>query len=147
MSQDVYVVVEHLNREIADVTFELLGKGRELASTTGGDLVAVLLHSGMADAIPSLGAANRVISVESAALAEFNPDTWGDALADLVEKKEPKLVLIGNTSTGMDLAAPLSVPKAAVPYLVRLGLYRPSHIRETMLERIIVSELKAGGYL
>ena len=45
------------------------------------------------------------------------------------------------------VAAPLAVPKAAVPYLVRLGLDRPSQIRETMLRRIIVSELKAGGYL
>jgi len=109
MSQDVLVVAEHLKGELADVTFELLGKGRELAEATGGALEVALLGSGMRAAVASLGAADRVVVVDHPLLGDFNPEPWVAALSELVAKKAPRLVLVANTSMGMDLAAALSV--------------------------------------
>jgi len=109
MSQDIFVVAEHLKGELAEVTFELLGKGRELADASGGSLVAVLLGSGAEGLAGELGAADKVLYVEHAALAEFNPEAYGRALTDVVFSQSPRVVLVANTSMGMDLASAVSV--------------------------------------
>ena len=112
MAQDVLVVVEHLKGNIADVTYELLGKGRELASSRGGSLVAALLGSGMEEKAGLLAAADRVALVDHPVLAEFNPEAYTAALGEVVDKTGPELILVANTSMGMDLAAALSVGKS-----------------------------------
>ena len=107
MGNDILVVAEHLKGAISDVTFELLGKGRELATATGGSLHIALLSSGLSS--DGLGAADKVIRVDHDRLGEFNPEAYIVALAAVVEQSSPRLTLIGNTSMGMDLAAALSV--------------------------------------
>ncbi len=109
MSQDIYVVAEHLKGNLDDVTFELLGKGRELADAAGGHLVAVLLGSGIQDLAGQLGAADKVLYMDHAALADFNPEAYAKALSHVLSQNQPKLTLIPNTSMGMDLAAAVSV--------------------------------------
>jgi len=109
MTQDIHVFVEHLKGEVADVTFELLGKGRELASATGGQLVAVLLGSGTDAMVSDLGAADSVLRCDHAALADFNPEPYLATLAGIVASKQPRAVLLPWTSMGMDLGAALSV--------------------------------------
>jgi electron transfer flavoprotein alpha subunit len=108
MAKDILIVTEHLRGEFADVTFELLGKGRELATQVGGTLTAVVLGSGMQDRFGSLGAADRVLSVDHAQLSDFNPESQVAVLAPLIKEVAPRLTLIPNTSMGMDLAAALS---------------------------------------
>ncbi|RMD96094.1 MAG: electron transfer flavoprotein subunit alpha/FixB family protein [Calditrichaeota bacterium] len=109
MSQDIYVVAEHLKGQLDDVTFELLGKGRELASASGGQLVALLFGSGLQDAASQLGAADKVIMVDHPSLADFNPETYATALGHVLAQKPARLTLVANTSMGMDLAAAVSV--------------------------------------
>lgn len=110
MGQDVLVVAEHLKGEIQEVTYELLGKGRELAAATGGALQVALFGSKMEGAAASLGAADKVVYVDHEALADFNPEAAVAVLAGVVDRA--RLTLIANTSMGMDLAAALAVRKA-----------------------------------
>jgi electron transfer flavoprotein alpha subunit len=114
MSQDIFVVAEHIKGKLADVTFEMLGKGKELATAKGGNLVAVLLGNGVKNLAGEMGIANQVISVEHAQLENFNPETYSTALAEVVKAKSPAVTLVANSSMGMDLAAALSV-KANLP--------------------------------
>jgi electron transfer flavoprotein alpha subunit len=116
VSRDVFVVAEHLKGELADVTFELLGKGRELAAASGGELCALLLGNGVSGLASRMGASDRVLYVEHPALAQFNPEAHGRALAEVVSSRSPRIVLVPNTSMGMDLATALSV-KAGLPLL------------------------------
>jgi len=109
MSQDIFVVAEHLKGKLADVTFEMLGKGRELANAKGGNLVTVLLGRGVKDLASEMGLVNQVISVEHANLENFNPETYSTALAEVVKAKAPAVTLVANSSMGMDLAAALSI--------------------------------------
>ncbi|MDZ7361612.1 MAG: electron transfer flavoprotein subunit alpha/FixB family protein [candidate division KSB1 bacterium] len=109
MSQDIFVVAEHLKDKLADVTFEMLSKGRELADAKGGNLTAVLLGNGVKNLAGEMGIANQVIVVEHANLENFNPETYGTALAEVVKAKSPAVTLVANSSMGMDLAAALSV--------------------------------------
>ena len=119
---DVYVVADHLNGTLGDITFEMLGQARGLADQLGGSTVAVLI-GGTEEMIGQLGAASRVITV--AADNNFNPETYSAALRAVVEAKSPRLVMVGNTSAGMDLATTLSVqlelPMAAYCISIEAG--------------------------
>ena len=111
---DVLVMAEQLNGALTDITFEMLAQGKALAGKTGGKL-AVLLVGGTAEMTLQLGAADRVYTV--AGDGNFHPQVHGAALRAVVQAKQPQMVLMGSTSTGMDLAGPLatelSLPLAA----------------------------------
>lgn len=108
MTNDVFVIVEYFKNKISDVTFEMLGKVRELADGLGGKLVSVLLGNGAKDLAAQLGTANSVLYVDDPALAQFSPEAFRRVVTSLVKERQPKLLLMANTSMGMDLAAPLS---------------------------------------
>jgi electron transfer flavoprotein alpha subunit len=108
MSNDVFVLAEHLNGKLADITFEMAGKAKQLAAAFGGKAVAVLLGSGAKALAESVGA-DSALSVDDPALAEFNPEAYGRVLAALIKERSPRVVMMGNTSVGMDLGAGLSV--------------------------------------
>jgi electron transfer flavoprotein alpha subunit len=40
MSNDVFVIAEHMDGKFSDVSFEMVGKAKELASALGGQAVA-----------------------------------------------------------------------------------------------------------
>jgi len=108
MSNNVFVLAEHLNGKLADITFEMAGKAKELAAAFGGQAIAVLLGSDAKALAESVGA-DSVSYVDDPALAEFNPEAYSRVLAALIKERGPRLVMMGNTSVGMDLGAGLSV--------------------------------------
>jgi len=111
MGRDVLVIAEHLTGDLAECTFEMLGAARALASELGGDCVAGLI--GGTDAmVGSLGAAARVVRVDGDGLANFNPESWGAATSAMVDASQPSVVMIANSSMGMDLASALSTAKS-----------------------------------
>ena len=56
MSNDVFILAEHLNGRVAEITFEMAGKARQLAAALGGKTVAVLLGSGLKALAESINA-------------------------------------------------------------------------------------------
>ena len=108
MSGDVFVIAEHRDGAIIDTTYELLGRAKALAGASGGEAVAVLLGSAVAGLAGSLGAAARVIVVDGPGLASFSPSAYQAALVPLVRERQPALVLVANSGSGMDVAAGLS---------------------------------------
>ncbi|MBN2564272.1 MAG: electron transfer flavoprotein subunit alpha [Candidatus Eisenbacteria bacterium] len=116
-STGVWVVAEQRDGEIHDVSYELLGKGRELADARGTELSAVLLGSGLGDAGKSLieRGADVVYVVDNPALAHYLDEPYANAVASLIEKHRPEIVLTGATSVGRSL-----IPRVAIQ--VRTGL-------------------------
>ncbi len=108
MSNDVFVFAEHLKGKFGDITFEMLGKGREIVDALGGKLYAVLIGSQVGELAAQLGKADVVLAMMDPRLAEFNPTSYKHALGELARERTPRLVMIGNTSMGMDLAAGVS---------------------------------------
>ncbi len=108
MANDIAVVVEHLEGKIADISFEMLGKGRELAKASGGHLMALLLGQGVKGLAAELGAADVVVVTEQDALAHYTPEAYRQALAAILRARSPRVTLVANTAMGMDLAAGLS---------------------------------------
>jgi electron transfer flavoprotein alpha subunit len=98
---NVLVIVEQLNGKTADITFEMLGKGCELASALGSELHALVI-GGNAD---GLGLADKVWVMNDGALAHYSPTSHKAALVAALKAQSPQVTLIGNTTRGMDLAA------------------------------------------
>jgi electron transfer flavoprotein alpha subunit len=108
--KNVFALVEHRQGKIRDITYELLTKGRELASQSGGEVTAILLGSGLAgftDSLKSL--AHHIIVVEDEKLKDFNAESYQIVLASIFKEKKDFLFLTGHTASGMDLAPSLSV--------------------------------------
>ncbi len=107
MSQDIFVIVEHLRGQVSDITYVMLAAARELAADSGGSVVGVLLSFNGQDLASNL-AADRVLYLDHPALAEFTSDAYQRALSGLIEHYSPRAVLFGSTSIGSDVASVLS---------------------------------------
>src|SRR5574341_2024354 len=105
MSNNVYVITEHMDGKFSDVSFEMVGKGKELAASFGGEAIAVILGSGVS---ADVFASDSTLYIDDTALAQFNPEAYGKVIEALVKEKSPRVVMFGWTATGMDLAAWLS---------------------------------------
>jgi electron transfer flavoprotein alpha subunit len=106
MANDILVLADHLGGQLSDTTLELVGKAKELAGATGGSAVVALL--GAPDLAGSISGADTVLTVDHPALSDYNPEAWEKALLAICTERQPRLVLIGNSTIGMDLGAGLS---------------------------------------
>jgi electron transfer flavoprotein alpha subunit len=108
MSQhgDVWVFAEVDDGKVADVSLELLGKGRELAGTLGVKLGAVILGHQTRELGRTLFTygADIVYSAEHASLAAYTTLPYARVLTDLVADRKPEIVLYGASPVGRDLA-------------------------------------------
>jgi electron transfer flavoprotein alpha subunit len=107
MKQDIFVIIEHLRGQVAEISYVALAQAAELAKETGGKVCAVLLGNNAAGLAKNL-AADSVLYVDDAALAEFTGDAYNRILAALIKENEPRLVLMGDTTVGADIAGILS---------------------------------------
>ena len=106
MTGDVLVLAEAAGDSFIDPTFELIGKARQLANAWGGRVVGLVLGPSPE---PSVLDADLVLSMDHRNLAAYSPEAHLAALHSVVAGHEPKLVLLANTTRGMDLGAGLSV--------------------------------------
>lgn len=104
----IAVIAEHRKGELAEISLELLACGRKLADDTKVQLHCFLLTEKTEPfkALPL--AADKLLIIQHKLLAEFNPDACLKALIPALKELSPALVLLGNTSSGMDLAGALS---------------------------------------
>jgi electron transfer flavoprotein alpha subunit len=106
----IFVLVEHRQGQIRDITLEMMTKARELAKQTSSELVAVLLGNNSAEHAKILAEyADTVLLVEDPQLENFNAEAYQRVLFTLIREHKPLLTLIGHTSFGVDLAPSLAV--------------------------------------
>lgn len=106
----VFVFVEQVDNMIAGVSYELIGKGLELAATRGSEVTAVLLGQDVQALVPKLAAygAQRVIVVDDPALEPYMTEPYAAAMAAIIEQHKPEIVLVGATAIGRDMAPRVS---------------------------------------
>ena len=111
----VWVVAETLGNTLRPVSLELLGKAVELSAQYGGEVGAVLIGSGLDAHITSLAkhGADVVYQADDARLACYDTDLYAALLSQAIQAYKPKVLLLGSTAIGRDLA-----PRVAA----RLGL-------------------------
>lgn len=98
----IWVYCEFRGGNLASVALELLGVGRRLADARGVQLSAVLIGAGTGDAASKLigHGADIVYRADDPALAYFTDETYGAVLTDLIQQKQPEVVLAGATAIG-----------------------------------------------
>ncbi|MFC1946225.1 electron transfer flavoprotein subunit alpha/FixB family protein [Chloroflexota bacterium] len=108
--RDVWVLAEHHEGRISNVTLELLGKGRELAADLGVQLAAVLLGSNVGQMCPQLisHGADKVFWADDPLLEQYQTGTYADVITQQVRQHKPEIVLVGASFVGRDLAPRLA---------------------------------------
>ncbi len=105
-ASEVWVFVEHSEGKPAPVSWELVGKGKELASALGGRVCSILLGH-QVDAIAKEAfayGADKVYLVDDPLLAHYRTQSYLHGVIQLVKKYHPEIMLLGASTMGRDLA-------------------------------------------
>ena len=113
------VVLEHDRGSMDEAAREALTFGRGLAAQMGAPLHAALIATDDAQMVGEAGAygAEAVYTVVDDVLADFSPEAWGEAAAQLIRRLNPAAVLAGGSERGNEImaqvAARLDLPLVA----------------------------------
>lgn len=101
----VMVYAEMSNGSLHKVSFELLGKARELAAQLKEPVYCVLVGSGVEKAAKELieRGADKVFVYDDPGLAQFRDDPYSDLLMECCNEENPSIFLVGATSIGRSM--------------------------------------------
>ncbi|MBS3942614.1 MAG: electron transfer flavoprotein subunit alpha/FixB family protein [Dethiobacter sp.] len=109
---NVFVLAEHRQGALRDITFEMLRVAPNVAKELGGEVNVLLLGynaEAMAERIAGYGV--KVLVVDDPLFENFNADKYQQALSKLIDTCKPSLVMVGQTAQGVDMAPALAVEK------------------------------------
>ena len=106
----VYVFAQQVDNQLSGIAFELLGKAKDLAKDLNTEVAAVLIGSGVKDLADQLAeyGADKVIVVDDPELKDYRTEPYTHALASVINKYKPEIVLVGATAIGRDLGPRVS---------------------------------------
>lgn len=106
----VMVVGEATEGKLAAITAELLGGGRKLADALGEELSVALIGSGVGNLAQEVIAsgADKVYVVDDPLLKDYQTDANLTVMEKVVKQANPKIVMMGQTAIGRDLAPRLA---------------------------------------
>ncbi|MGD9487740.1 MAG: electron transfer flavoprotein subunit alpha/FixB family protein [Calditrichaceae bacterium] len=105
-SNEVWVFVEQRSGKPADVSFELLSKGRKLADRLKGTLKSVVIGEKMENVAKECFkyGAKEVLLVDHPGLRDYKTMPYSRIMSGLIDEHKPRIVLFGATFIGRDLA-------------------------------------------
>jgi len=125
----ILLVVEYANGKVSKSTWEMVSAARELAHTLPGEspVTALVLGSSLASIAAEIArGVDQVLVADLPALAQYDPELWSAAVAQIATEGEARAVLIGGSRSGREYS-----PRVAVK------------LDAPLLEDVIV--LKAAG--
>lgn len=102
----IAVYVDHVDGEIHPVTYELIGKARELAGKIGHPVYALFMGSNIqekAEEILHYGV-DKVFVYDDPQLDRFKIEPYTAVFQDFIKKNQPTAILTGATTVGRQLA-------------------------------------------
>jgi electron transfer flavoprotein alpha subunit len=107
----VYIFAEQVDNKIGGIAFELVGKAKDLAADLNTEVTAILVGGpeikAKANELAEYGA-DRVIVVSDPVLETYMTEPYTHALAEVINKFKPEIVLVGATPIGRDLGPSVS---------------------------------------
>ena len=106
----VFVFAQQVDNKLNGIAPELVGKGKDLAKDLGTEVTAVLIGSdvmGLTKELAEYGA-DRIIVVDDPELKEYRTEPYAHALAEVIKKYKPEIMLVGATAIGRDLGPRVS---------------------------------------
>jgi electron transfer flavoprotein alpha subunit len=111
----ILIVAEHTGGNLGKATLEMVTAARE--SGREGPITLLVLGQGVADvATEAAAVADQVLVGDLGALAQYNPEVWAAAVAQIAREGEASTVLIGGSRSGREYAPRVAV-KLDAPYL------------------------------
>jgi electron transfer flavoprotein alpha subunit len=109
-NKGILVVGEVAEGKLLPITAELLGAGRRLADELKESLNCILISDKVGDAAKAAVAAgaDKVFVTEDAQLKDYQNDSYMKVMDKAVAEVAPRIVLMGQTSQGRDLAPRLA---------------------------------------
>ena len=102
----ITVYVDHVGGRIHPVTFELIGKARELAAKINHPVYALFIGKDIEDKAEEIlhYGVDKVFVADDPALESFNIETYANVFSRFVNKVQPTALLVGATPVGRQLA-------------------------------------------
>ena len=102
----ILVFCDHFHGKIHNVTFELLGKARELAAVTGQKVMALMIGSCIAEKAEELFCygADEVYVYDHEKLNDFLIEPYANVFYSFIQEIRPSSILVGATNIGRSLA-------------------------------------------
>ena len=109
-NKGILVFAEIAEGEFPSITTELLGCGRKLADELKEDLSCLLASDAVGDLAKEAIAfgADKVYTVEDSTLKRYEADCYMQVADQVIGQVSPRVILLGNTSMGADLAPRLA---------------------------------------
>ena len=109
-SKGIMVYGEIVEGSLSSITTELLGCGRQLADESKEDLLCVLIADQLGEAPQKAVAfgADKVYTAQDPLLKEYQTDSYVTIMEKAVKDISPRILLMGQTSVGRDLAPRLA---------------------------------------
>lgn len=102
----IAVYVDHVDGIIHPVTYELLGKARELAAVTGHPVYALFMGKNISERSRELQhyGADKIFVYDEPELDRFKIEPYTAVFEDFINRIKPSSVLVGATTVGRQLA-------------------------------------------
>ena len=108
----ILVVVEHANGKVSKSTWEMVTAARELARDMGREAptTALVLGSNIAPIAAEIArGVDQVLVADLPALAQYDPEVWSAAVAQIATEGEASVILIGGSRSGREYSPRVAV--------------------------------------
>src|SRR5437588_8098387 len=108
----ILLVVEHANGKVSKSTWEMVTAARELAQNISREapITALVLGSNIAPIAAEIArAVDQVLVADLPALAQYDPELWSAAVAQIATEGEASVILIGGSRSGREYSPRVAV--------------------------------------
>ncbi|MGZ3525232.1 MAG: electron transfer flavoprotein subunit alpha/FixB family protein, partial [Thermodesulfobacteriota bacterium] len=89
MSNEIWIVAEQQEGKVRKVTYELLSAGAGFSKKTGSQVAAILLGSGLQEAVKHLSSfADKIYLVDDPSLKAYTSDAYLTNIAALIKEHQ-----------------------------------------------------------
>ncbi|HEX3966700.1 MAG TPA: electron transfer flavoprotein subunit alpha/FixB family protein [Edaphobacter sp.] len=107
----ILLVVEHANGKVSKSTWEMVTAARELSQQQSVTPVAALVLGNNIAAIATeiARAVDQVLVADLPALAQYDPELWSAAVAQIAREGEASVILIGGSRSGREYSPRVAI--------------------------------------
>jgi electron transfer flavoprotein alpha subunit len=108
----ILIVVEHASGKVSKSTWEMVTAARELAQQKGSDtsVTALVLGSSIAPVAAEIArGVDQVLVADLPALAQYDPELWSAAVAQIATEGEASVILIGGGRSGREYSPRVAI--------------------------------------
>jgi electron transfer flavoprotein alpha subunit len=108
----ILIVVEHANGKVSKSTWEMVTAAHELAQNIGREapITALVLGGNIAPIATEIArGVDQVLVADLPALAQYDPELWSAAVAQIATEGEASVILIGGSRSGREYSPRVAV--------------------------------------